>query len=159
MPNLSQDSLPLLILWLSEQRGKSASKFTKDDWRWAAITAAKFFDSKVKIPGKQGRKKKRRGVPLSHLVNPPPPRLAKKKIGRPRQQYGENGVDISVIASVMDDLLSGEIGRRWRRHASRTQKEAVELVLAAIGHPYPAGYAESVLRSLRTYRKQSKNKK
>jgi hypothetical protein len=135
---------PLFIQFFAKRIGKSISTFTKGDWKRAAITAAEFYEASLPRPRKRGRKKKydpnRTLAALLGTVYP----LAKGPVGRPVKSYGRERVSIGEIANMIDQLLD---------QAPRTRMAAARDVLRSIGHP-PA-YAESVLRSVRDFRKKS----
>lgn len=146
---------PSFIQFFAEKIGKPVSTFTKDDWKGAALTAARFLDELKPAPKRRGRPAKQR---LSQLLKPDYwPRsqenpVTKKPRGRPRSTYGRGKLPIEFVASLFDSIHSPAVRKRWPSEAPKSKADAMRFVLRGIGHP--VHYAESVLRSLRDLRKR-----
>lgn len=146
-------ALPFFIDWFAKKIGKSVSAFTKSDWKRAAITIAEWHEKAIPVPGRPGRPRKRRHPTiLAALLS-----LPKRRVGRPIQRYGKEKLTIDKIAHLIDWLLSKEAKKEWPNEPPRSQVEATRSVLKAFGHS--PSYAESVLRSVRSFRKKSANKR
>ena len=132
--------VPFFISFFAEKIGKPVLSFTKDDWRSAAIKAAEFLDKALPIPGRPGRPRKKSKNRLYELLCPP----LNRPVGRPRQTYGKKGFLVAEISELME-IITRDCNRR-------NQTEVMRLILRHIGGH--AADADSVLRSVRTYRKQ-----
>lgn len=137
----------------AEKIGKPAHRFTKEDWKNAALTAARFIDELSPVPKPRGRprKKTRQGTLawlLRHGTNAKP---IPRPVGRPRGSYGQNRLTIEQVAELVDTVRSSEVRKQWPDEAPKSKIEAVRYVLEVIGHP--TGYAQSVERLLRDLRK------
>lgn len=143
------DDLPESVKVLAEILGKPTRAFTKEDWKTAAITIGAYYDEVVRVPGKSGRPRKTaRLSALAHAM----PAVRETKRGRPAGVYGKSGVPIGVIDHLIKVLLSDEVRRKWPAEAPRFKIQAARKVLELIGHP--PTYAETVLRSVSTFRKK-----
>ena len=145
-------AFPSFIRFFAEKIGKPVSAFTKDDWQRAAITAAQWYDKTIPVPKRPGPKRKYRPEKTIAWLMGEKFAFPKKPVGRPIQLYGNCQVPISVIAVMIDSLLSKEGRKKWPKEVPRTKTAAARIVLRTIGHH--AGNAESVLRSVRGFRKQ-----
>ncbi len=134
--------MPFFISCFAEKIGKPVSSFTRDDWRTAAINAAKLLDDDLPIPWRPGRTRKKSKNRLEELLCSP----LRRPVGRPRQTYGKSKLLVSEISEIMDDVM-GET-------TIRNQTKVMRLILRAIGGH--AAEADSILRSVRTFRKQLK---
>lgn len=132
---------PSYILYFAEKIGKPVSSFTKDDWKRAAILAATYLDEAIPTPKRPGRPKKPRCVNKLYELRY---REIKNPVGRPIQTYGKKKLTAADISELLEIVMKA-LG--WRN-----QTKATQLILRAIGGH--AGSAPSVLRSVRTYRKQ-----
>ena len=143
--------LPQFIYYVAEKMGKPVSAFTKDDWKRTAIAAAEFYDRTIPASGKRGRPKKYR--PENTIAWLLGTERKKPKRGRPIQLYGKKQVPIAVVSRLIDAVLSKESRKKWPKEAPGNQIAAARSVLKAIEHP--TEYAESVLRSVRHFRKKT----
>ncbi len=150
--------IPSFIQFFAEKIGKPVSTFAQDDWKRAALTAARLLDEAIPAPKPRGRPAKQRGMRLSQLLKPDYwPRsqenpVPKRPPGRPRSTFGRRGLPIEAVAELFDSIRSPAVRKRWPNEAPRTKIDAMRVVLRRIGHL--PDYAESVLRSVRDLRKR-----
>lgn len=134
----------------AERIGKATERFTKEDWKNAALTAARLLDELVPVPKRPGRPRKQRSDTLVALVQGRWDSKPKLRRGRPSAKYG--GLSAESLSRLADDLLSPEVRRRWPKDAPERREEAVRQVLRAV--KAKDVYADAAVRAERRFRRK-----